>query len=281
MTDPNPFIELLRARIDTVAPGIEIVPATTDPRISQETVEFSADGSELRVGMKSFGSVVIRKDMSRATYWLQQDLALSPKNLVSVYSFVSSILHAVAGHLTFHANGLTYEGRSYALLGESGSGKSSLTLAALKSGHRLVGDDTVALTRDCRVTGGRPFLHLTPGTVRALLPQQKQIEHKTFFLLSALGLEAALPEAGPLARIYLLKPGEEISITPCTDHSLALLTLLKSSGIVATLLKYDPTIVDRLLQQIAAIGVRMVAYPRRWECLPEVLTALEDDIARR
>lgn len=277
----KPYIELLQARIDSVAPGIKIVPAASDLGIADEEAGYSGDGSELRVGLKALGSFLIRKDLSQATYWLHPDLRKNPKSAVAAYSALATILYDLSGHLTFHANGLSFAGTSYALLGDSGRGKSSLTLYALMNRHRLIGDDTVAVTADGRVTGGRPFLHLTPATVQALLPRLPDRGRKEFFLLSALGLEPVLADAPPLSRIYMLEPGEVIAVEPCTDLPRLLLTLLKSSGTMAALVKYDPKIVDRLLALMATVGVVRLIYPRRWDYMPHVLATLETDLSHK
>jgi hypothetical protein len=278
----SPFISLLHERIDAVAPGIEILYLDLEGETVEGEVSFSADRSVIFIGLAHIARFTISLDLKQAIIRLAPNQEKSLRVNIATYSALLTMLHAVRGRLTFHGNCLSFDGKSYALLGGSGAGKSTLTLFALMHSHRLVGDDSVVILENRDVTGGRPFLHLTKETFSELLPNRTvPVQAKEFQLLANLGLSPALPLANRLSGIYLLEQGDRVEVAPCTDLPRIVFSLLNSGRMMATLVKHDPTIVDRLQSLAETVGVSRLIYPRSFINLPETLQALERDLKRR
>ena len=275
--DHSAFLRLLLERINVLAPNLDIKfgPCLD---VKNNEVSLSSDRTIVYVGIRNIAYFSIRKDFSEVDIQLAFAYKSSEKVVVAAYSLLLSFLHAIRGNLTFHGNGLSYNGKSYAVFGRSGAGKSTLTLFALLNGHRLVGDDSVVIQDDHKVTGGRPFLHLTRETTEALLPNQRCFTTKQYRLLSDLELMPALSEAQPLSRIYLLEQGERIDVLTCDDIPRALFDMLNSSVLMSTLVKYDAGIVDRFLSLLNATKVKRLIFPRSYSKLGETLKALEHDL---
>jgi hypothetical protein len=77
------------------------------------------------------------------------------------FLFPSVITHLLAfqDRFVLHAGAVLGAGRAYALLGRTGTGKSTLAVAALEHGWRVLGDDMVVIRRDSderRVAAGIP-----------------------------------------------------------------------------------------------------------------------------
>ncbi len=75
---------------------------------------------------------------------------------------VWSIVLAARGHESLHGSAVARDGRAIAVLGHSGSGKSSAALALLDRGWRLVTDDLLAFDAGGRAVPGPPVLRLAP-----------------------------------------------------------------------------------------------------------------------
>jgi hypothetical protein len=275
--DTSAFLRLLLERINALAPNLNIKFGACLDVIKNEA-RFSSDRTIVYVGIRNIAFFSIRKDFSEVEIQLAFAYKSSEKIVVAAYSLLLSFLHAIHGNLTFHGNALSFNGKSYAVFGRSGAGKSTLTLFALFNGHRLVGDDSVVIQDDHKVTGGRPFLNLTKDTTEALLPNQQCFTRKQYRLLSDLELMPALSEAEPLSGIYLLEKGERIDILACDDIPRALFDMLNSSVLMSTLVKYDASIVDRLLSLLNATKVKRLVFPRSYSKLGETLKALEHDL---
>ncbi|MEL6238915.1 MAG: serine kinase [Pseudomonadota bacterium] len=70
--------------------------------------------------------------------------------------------------LVYPVTAVVVDGRALMLEGPPGSGKSSLALALIERGARLIGDDAVSLTRDERVTPAR-LLASPPPNIEGLI----------------------------------------------------------------------------------------------------------------
>lgn len=86
----------------------------------------------------------------------------------------------MSGDLTLHATCVAVEGRGVLITGPSGSGKSSLALALMAHGARLVADDRVTLSLD-----GGALWATCPPAIRGM------IEARGIGLLSADALDGA------------------------------------------------------------------------------------------
>lgn len=71
--------------------------------------------------------------------------------------------------LLFHALVFDYQGQGFLVLGESGAGKTTLALAAMAAGAKVVSDDRIALRSEGRELIGRsmrPFLQIRSDTLK-------------------------------------------------------------------------------------------------------------------
>ena len=71
--------------------------------------------------------------------------------------------------LVLHGSSVEINGSALIILGEKGFGKSTLTAALLRRGHRLISDDLVAISVDfpkIKLLPGIPILKLWPDTIR-------------------------------------------------------------------------------------------------------------------
>jgi hypothetical protein len=87
-----------------------------------------------------------------------QDVELAAHLLLHV---IWSIVLDERGIPALHGSAAEFDGRGVAVLGLSGSGKSTAVLAMLDRGWRLVSDDLLTFDAEARVIPGPPFVRLT------------------------------------------------------------------------------------------------------------------------
>ena len=75
---------------------------------------------------------------------------------------VWSVLLAARGQESLHGGAVERDGQAIAILGTSGSGKSTALLKLLDAGWNLVTDDLLTFDASDRVVPGPPFIRLTP-----------------------------------------------------------------------------------------------------------------------
>jgi hypothetical protein len=94
----------------------------------------------------------------------QERVVVDTKDLASAAALLVpaawSVLLATRGQESLHGSALERDGRAVAVLGESGSGKSSAALALVDCGWRLLTDDLLVFGADRRVVPGPPMLRL-------------------------------------------------------------------------------------------------------------------------
>ncbi|WP_338504106.1 hypothetical protein V6R86_09590 [Sphingomonas kaistensis] len=135
-------------------------------------------------------------------------------------SAMGLILHQ-RGLFPLHANAVELDGRAIAVAGATGAGKSTLAAWFSRSGHRIVGDDVVAL----KATACTVLAYPGPPRVRLWREAMER------FGIDTNGLEPSyaddtvekwdLPVAGdalvadavPLGAVYVLEDGADIAIT--------------------------------------------------------------------
>jgi len=80
-----------------------------------------------------------------------------------------------------HAGGISIDGRGTLLVGRSGQGKSTTTVALASRGHPLLGDETVGLRADSReIVAFRRTVKLRPGpAAQAVLERLKAVPYAT------------------------------------------------------------------------------------------------------
>lgn len=122
------------------------------------------------------------------------------------------------GYLVLHGGAVVLGGGATLLLGASGSGKSTLTGELCQRGAGLLTDDVVAVDmsgRRPRVVPGIPFLKLWPDSV-PMAPDgiDTTVLHPDFDKVGRRLADAALADAAPMDRIFVLAGGREVSTEP-------------------------------------------------------------------
>ncbi len=127
--------------------------------------------------------------------------------------------NCVADHDLFHAAALSRDGRGLVLCGESGFGKSTLTLALIAAGWKFLSDEVAALDGDRRLQPFPKALELVPGTARrvgVLMPDHPDSRGKTLHDPEEL-FPGCVGEAVPLQTVIFLaddgSPGQAASST--------------------------------------------------------------------
>jgi hypothetical protein len=162
-----------------------------------------------------------------------------------------------------HAAAVVRDGAALLIAGPSGAGKSTTCYAAVRSGLRLLSEDTVFLQDDPFAVWGRPArLHLTPDAVR-FFPELAQTEPewmpngklKCVVDLHAESIETA--QVAHRAGICLLRRGGEAGIEPIDpDAAVDALTRELDAGFDA----FADTIGERI-RRVARGGAWWMALP--------------------
>jgi hypothetical protein len=181
----------------------------------------------------------------------------------------------LAGEVVLHGSAVAVGGRAILLLGSSGSGKSTTSVALLRAGHALLSDDIAAVTFD----EGAPTVHpgpqrmrVAPATARAAGWEPERLPR--VFSAAVLGDKLAVDPTGdafcpiPLSivAIYVLGPrGRHLQIAPLAPPD-ALRALL-GNGYRSLLLSRAQH--GRLLPHLARLA----------ETVPTRRVGAEDDLA--
>lgn len=75
---------------------------------------------------------------------------------------VWSVVLAAHQRESLHGSAVAWQGRGVAILGHSGSGKSTAARSMIQRGWKLVSDDLLAFDADLRVVPGPPWIRLLP-----------------------------------------------------------------------------------------------------------------------
>jgi len=174
----------------------------------------SADGRwhRLRFGYRHhFAEFVIRRDGSEVRACAGGEISDTELAALLEGVILGGALRLL-GNVCLHATVLTVHGRAVALMGQSGAGKSSLALALLRQGCRLLSDDFAALDisgDQVLARPGRTRLRLWPDVVNRLSTGEADVERLypvvkglRRFVVSAFG--AVEREPTRLLAIYLL-----------------------------------------------------------------------------
>jgi hypothetical protein len=132
----------------------------------------------------------------REIVWYPGLLATEAAVRADVLGRVMALAAHADGHFTLHASAVAVEGRAIALVGPKHAGKSTLALALVRRGARLLTDDTLVV----RLQGGAAWA--APGVQRIRLWED-----------SARALGTFVPAAGEVKSIATLVPNE-LATTP-------------------------------------------------------------------
>jgi hypothetical protein len=108
------------------------------------------------------------------------DVRVEPPELL--VNFVVGVVQLAQQSVLFiHAGGVSIDGRGTLVVGRSGKGKSTTTVALASRGHALLGDETIGLREDSReIVAFRRTLKLRPGPgAHVVLERLKAMPHAT------------------------------------------------------------------------------------------------------
>jgi hypothetical protein len=201
----------------------------------------------------------------------------------NLLNFVLAAALTLQGEEPLHATVLDLEGRALALLGPSGTGKSTLAAFLIAQGATLVTDDMLRLT----FSHGRAFAHPGPHRLklfeeaaRHLLPRAVSDGYFNVlskkFMIDPVGTGQVRHAPQPLAALFWLgespiqQDSDDVSATRLSG--LELMRVLTASAM--DIRNYTP---DRLARQLSfaervarTLPAYALEYPRRYALLGEV-----------
>lgn len=187
------------------------------------------------------------------------------------------------GHLVFHGGGVEIAGRAAALLGASGAGKSTLTAALAHIGRRFLGDDALRIDDN----NGRPLalpgaahLRLWSDSVAAIVGDPAHPGGAK----ARLAADAVLrhcPEPRPLAAAFFLASADTVAARKLTPSA----AVARWTTHAFTIEVDDLDFVRRHFERVAALAAAApnyeLAFPRRYDALPQVMATIERLCAER
>jgi hypothetical protein len=246
-----------------------------------------SDGSHY-VGLRGVGEILVARDgRSIICYRLPQ----SNSESFNVYLLAQALSFCLVknGFEPLHATAVVVAGRAAVFLGDCGFGKSTLAVAFLQAGHRLLTDDLLVLRvspDELVVYPGSPRVKLFPEMAQRWLGNGLRgvpMNPQTKKLIIPLDKSRVSAGAQPVGRIYALAPptevaGSEIRIARISERE-AFVNLLASAFNYAIL---DSSRVRRQFEGTQVIArkqlVKRLSYPRSLEYLPLVVKAVISDI---
>jgi hypothetical protein len=244
------------------------------PRIGE-----AADGSLCIEWRSELQFVIAPANDKVAVICRVEKLEFAPTALIGIG--MGLLLHR-RGVLCLHGSALSISGRTIALLGESGAGKSTAAAALVRGGAVLISDDVVALRQEGGgfvVEGGSTSLRLDEVAKTHLLGEDLKLAAAPWVdkLLWNTSVEKQAvdkhdaPQLRALDAMYFIgRPSDEegMRIESRLRSMLALRELIEA---------WYPQGCQRLLTQgrlddLSAVAQRVPAYilryPRQWEMLP-------------
>lgn len=165
----------------------------------------------LRLVFDDTGTFDIAPDGIEITWYRPDDARLTDARADLTGRVIAAALH-VTGTVSLHASAVVIGDRAIGLIGVKGRGKSTLALALVRDGGRLLTDDTLPI-RPGRPPEALPGLHATRlwpdsasrvglGKVHSSAPGEK-------LLYSELPTDHVTNESAPLDALYILSPTKE------------------------------------------------------------------------
>ena len=158
--------------IDVVAESVPPSPGSTvlhrSVRPTRPDVAVEPDGTHV---LDWSGHVQVRIDACKSSITLSTTPDRLPLLPSIVMGWAIGYLLTLRGAVCLHGSVVRFQGRTVALLGDSGTGKSTLAAAAVQAGADLLSDDLVAFPdpqSNRSVAAGAASLRLTPETAEAL-----------------------------------------------------------------------------------------------------------------
>lgn len=210
-------------------------------------------------------------------------LEFAPTVLVGM---VMGILLQRRGRICLHGAVLSWEDRTFALLGHSGAGKSTTSAWLVSQGATLHSDDMTVLRRD----GAGYFVEPGCTIVRLLDSAKTQIVgNETSLALAPYVGKHQWDVASPhhpdgensvhLDAVYILAPpgeGDVLENTGPLSPELAFRHLLEAWYPPPLFCLITQAQLDGLRELACAVPVSLLRFPRRWDILPALAQALRE-----
>jgi hypothetical protein len=209
---------------------------------------------------------------------------------IQLLGMVLALWLELRGTPTLHASTVVVDGSAVAFLGTKGGGKTTAATALVAAGHPLLVDDLLALHltgSDVLAQPGYPMLRLWPEQVDHFLGggDDLPLVHPSFTKRRVRvgdGFGTQHTGTAPLRRIYLpaRRDGGEVAIEPVSSRD-ALIETVRNSFLHDAVHSFG--LAGRRLAMLADLlryaSVRRVMYPSGCDRLPELVAAVEADVA--
>lgn len=200
---------------------------------------------------------------------------------------VRPVMDSLHGPPAYHGAVVAVGGRAIAFLGPSGQGKSTLTAAFARRGYPFLSDDCLRIEHvgdgQFRATPHAPWIRLWDDSLDALAPAGQAPFLAPGSPKPQLEAGHSLPhctQALPLARVYVLGDGEaDVAMLKPIAPAQAAMMWTRNAFVLDI---KSPTVMalsfDAAARLAAALPMRHLDYPRRYEALDEVVAAVLADL---
>lgn len=209
---------------------------------------------------------------------------------IQLLGMVLALWLELRGTPTLHASTVVVDDSAVAFLGTKGGGKTTAATALIAAGHPLLVDDLLALHltgSDVLAQPGYPMLRLWPEQVDHFLGAGDDLPlvHPSFTkrrvrVGDGFGTQHIGP--APLRRVYLpaRRDGGEVAIEPVSSRD-ALIETVRNSFLHDAVHSFGlaGSRLSMLADVLRYASVRRVMYPSGFDRLPELVAAVEADVA--
>ena len=191
------------------------------------------------------------------------------------------------GQLVFHASAVESSGYGLAFVGQSGMGKSTLAASFSTNGHRLLTDDVLHLIEvenGYQIQPSDQSVRLWSDSQAELINHKPHLAplpmytSKTKFLADdVIRFHDKALSLGPI--YFLGKSAADIRLKPITGQE-AMIALVKHMFLLDTIdrqMMKDQF--NRISDMVSSLPLYLLAFPRRYDILPEVRQGIIDHAA--
>jgi len=236
---------------------------------------------------KGIGTFLIRDGQEIIIDPVSHILDQRQLSFVILKSILPELIHQ-REQLILHANAIEVFGSAVAFMGESGAGKSTMTAALCKLGHKIVSDDVMVIdfigTRSPVVFSGLTQLLLWSEAATALgydsetwLQPYPESDKRSFWITSAFSQEPL-----PLKRIYVLAEGTSQKIELLQPQEA--FDVLVRSTFFFNIGSKDTRITSSLFHQCIrlanSVPICRLKRPSSFSALPNLVKLVEEDLAQ-
>lgn len=270
----------------TDAPVVVATATTGAPRVDAAgwpAVARLPDGA-IALRFADHAIFVVAADLTAVTVHAASDLPPSTREHLLLDHVLPRILQR-RGRLVLHASVVAVDGRAVAFSAPSGTGKSTLALALVDAGARLMADDALVLEARGDALLAHPLypgVRLWRADAAELVPDAATTPVAHYFdKVRVAGDRVPFADApAPLARVYFLAPGDVDDVRVEAPHARdALVEVLRNS------FRLDPDDRAERARELDALAsspvlrlCRALRYPKTRAALVDVVGAVHADV---